>query len=40
MIRDYQDQLEYKPLQDGDAFIDHQVSLMNFSLSGVIFMYL
>lgn len=25
MIREYQEQLEYNPLQDGDAFCDHQV---------------
>ena len=32
MIRDYQDQLEYKPLQDGDAICDHQVIKMGLSI--------
>ena len=27
MIRDYQEQLEFNPLQDGDDFIDHQITV-------------
>ena len=27
MIREYQDQLEFNPLKDGDAVIEHQISV-------------
>jgi kinesin family protein 2/24 len=26
MIREYQEQVDFNPLQDGDACVDHQVS--------------